>query len=548
MAAKATVGAGVVLLAIWASVGQAGGVPAQPAEDRLLIDSFSTPREKGVPAAKWQLVAERAAGGAYAGRVQVREHEGRTCLHLAASALPANANSPVEARRPLYVGRRPLDAHAYAGIQLTVKGTGGVFAILLRTADARHPSQYYQAELPLDGQWQEIKLPFKDFAPVAMVHRLDAARLMGVSIVAGPRQSNADIHIDEISFYREQTMNRKLTPEEERVIVHKGTERPFTGKYDKHFEKGVYTCRRCGTELFESSSKFRSECGWPSFDEQIPGRVQWQPDADGMRTEIICNNCGAHLGHVFLGEGYTEKNTRYCVNSISMEFTPAEQRARKAEDAGQKAEDRGQKTEDGGQKTEDRGQKTEGSAPGVEPVRPPSSDIRPPAPERAIFASGCFWGTEYYLQRAPGVISTTVGFTGGRTENPTYKQVSTGRTGHAEAVEVLYDPAKISYEQVAKLFFETHDFTQLNRQGPDIGTQYRSSIFYLNDQQKQIAERLVQQLRKMGYAVKTQVVPAGPFCAAEGYHQDYYNRNGQTPYCHVYRPIFSSQPAGAVRR
>ena len=315
--------------------------------------------------------------------------------------------------------------------------------------------------------------------------------------------------LDEISFNRERSMNRQLTPQEEQVIVRKGTERPFTGKYYQHFEKGVYTCRRCGTELFESSSKFRSECGWPSFDDQIPGRVKWQPDADGRRTEILCANCGAHLGHVFLGEGFTEKNTRYCVNSISMDFIPADQRARKADDSGRPQ--------------------------GVVPTNPQ-------AQKRAIFASGCFWGTEYYLQRAPGVISTTVGFTGGHIDHPTYQQVCTGRTGHAEAVEVLYDPSKTSYEKLARLFFETHDFTQLDRQGPDIGKQYRSAIFYLNDEQKRIAEQLVQQLRQMGYDVKTEITRAGTFWPAEDYHQDYYNKTGKTPYCHIYRPIFPGSP------
>lgn len=318
----------------------------------------------------------------------------------------------------------------------------------------------------------------------ALGSQSSATRIGKAGSAAGDRLS--------IGLHREGTMLRPLTPEEERVIIHKGTERPFTGRYVRHFEKGVYTCRQCGAELFESSSKFRSDCGWPSFDEQIPGAVKWQPDADGMRTEIICNRCGGHLGHVFLGERLTEKNTRYCVNSISMDFTSAEQRQAKAR----------------------------------------------PKTERALFASGCFWGTEYYLQRAPGVISTTVGFTGGRVANPTYKQVCTGRTGHAETTEVIYDPSKTSYEQLAKLFFETHDFTQLNRQGPDVGTQYRSAIFYLNDEQKQIAEILVRQLRDKGFSVKTKVVKAGTFWPAEDYHQDYYNNKGGTPYCHVYRKIF----------
>jgi peptide methionine sulfoxide reductase msrA/msrB len=329
-----------------------------------------------------------------------------------------------------------------------------------------------------------------------------AVKAVVLAAVAGA----AVLMIYEVSFSRERSMNRQLTPEEERVIVRKGTERPFTGKYYQHFEKGAYTCKRCGTELFESSSKFRSDCGWPSFDDQIPGRVKWQPDRDGMRTEIICATCGAHLGHVFLGEHLTEKNTRYCVNSISMDFIPAEQRARKT---------------DGG------------TAP-----NPQSASANPQSQERAIFASGCFWGTEYYLQRAPGVISTTVGFTGGHVDHPTYKQVCTGRTGHAEAVEVIYDPSKTSYEKLARLFFETHDFTQLNRQGPDIGKQYRSAIFYLNEEQKQIAERLVRELQQMGYAVKTEITPAGKFWPAEDYHQDYYNNTGKTPYCHIYRKIF----------
>ncbi len=107
---------------------------------------------------------------------------------------------------------------------------------------------------------------------------------------------------------------------------------------------------------------------------------------------------------------------------------------------------------------------------------------------------------------------------------------------------------RLSYEQLAKLFFETHDFTQLNRQGPDIGPQYRSAIFYLNDEQKQIAERLVRQLRQMRYPVKTQIVPAGKFWIAEDYHQDYYQHNGQTPYCHIYRPIFQARPSPVPSR
>jgi len=291
-------------------------------------------------------------------------------------------------------------------------------------------------------------------------------------------------------------MDKKLTAEEERVIVRKGTERPFSGKYNNHFEKGSYTCKRCGAKLFESSSKFKSGCGWPSFDEQIEGAVKWQKDADGVppslklrrinRTEIICAKCGGHLGHIFLGEGLTPKNTRYCVNSISMDFVAEEKQQR----------------------------------------------------EKAIFASGCFWGTEYYFKGAPGVTSTTVGYTGGHLDNPSYKRVCTDRTGHAEAVKVEYDSSKTSFGELAKLFFETHDFTQHNRQGPDVGTQYRSAIFYLNEQQREVATQLVQNLEKKGYGVKTQIVPAKEFWPAEEYHQDYYEKKGKVPYCHTSKKVF----------
>ncbi len=338
----------------------------------------------------------------------------------------------------------------------------------------------------LANRTTQIRIPFSRFRLLFNKTSLDGQNLAQIAITAKGQQNKAEIFLDEVGLYREQKMYREITPEEEQVIIHKGTEEPFSGKYNDHFVKGVYTCKRCGAELFKSSSKFKSGCGWPSFDERIEGTVKWQPDADGYRTEIICAQCGAHLGHVFMGEGFTPKNVRYCVNSISMDFLPAE-------------------------KTQT---------------------------ERAIFASGCFWGTEFYFQRAPGVISTSVGYTGGHVDNPTYKQVCTDRTGHAEVVEVVYDPTKTDYEKLAKLFFETHDFTQLNRQGADIGTQYRSVIFYVDEQQKQIATKLVETLRKKGYDVKTQIVSADKFWQAEEYHQDYYTKTGKVPYCHTYREIF----------
>ena len=154
--------------------------------------------------------------------------------------------------------------------------------------------------------------------------------------------------------------------------------------------------------------------------------------------------------------------------------------------------------------------------------------------ERALFASGCFWGTEYYFQKVKGVLQTNVGYTGGHKENATYHDVCSGNTGHAEAVEVIFDPSQTSYEELTKLFFETHNPEHKNRQGPDIGTQYRSAIFYLNDEQKQIAENLIQQLKNKNYEVATEVTKAGTFWKAEDKHQQYYTKGGGNPYCHTY--------------
>jgi peptide methionine sulfoxide reductase msrA/msrB len=152
--------------------------------------------------------------------------------------------------------------------------------------------------------------------------------------------------------------------------------------------------------------------------------------------------------------------------------------------------------------------------------------------KKAYFAGGCFWGVDYWLRKEKGVIDIRSGYMGGHTINPTYQQVCTGTTGHTETVEVTYDPNKVSYETLAKLFFEIHDPTQLNGQGPDIGYQYRSVIFYVDDTQKAVAERLIEQLRKKGFDVATSVEKAGIFWKAEEYHQNYYGKTGKLPYCH----------------
>jgi peptide methionine sulfoxide reductase msrA/msrB len=290
------------------------------------------------------------------------------------------------------------------------------------------------------------------------------------------------------SFSQEKLQYYDLTKVESYVINNKGTESPNTGKFTKYKENGTYVCKKCGAALYYSSDKFESDCGWPSFDNEIKGAVNRFPDADGMRTEIECSNCGAHLGHVFTGERLTSKNVRHCVNSVSLDFVPAQLEARRY--------------------------------------------------GTAIFAGGCFWGVEYFLQKATGVISVTSGYTGGQVKNPTYKEVCTGNTGHAEAVKIVYDPDKTSYEKLLKLFLEIHDPTQVGRQGPDIGDQYRSEIFYMNDDQKNIADKNLNILKAKGLKVATSLTKASEFYPAEAYHQDYYFNNGKVPYCHVYTKRF----------
>ncbi len=156
---------------------------------------------------------------------------------------------------------------------------------------------------------------------------------------------------------------------------------------------------------------------------------------------------------------------------------------------------------------------------------------------KAVFAAGCFWGVEHLFKQLDGVVSTTVGYTGGHVDKPTYDQVKTGTTGHYEAVLVEFDPQKITYEDLVKYFFEIHDFTQEDGQGPDIGPQYRSNIFYLNENQKKIAQQVIMKLLSLGYDVKTGLLPYDRFWPAEDYHQDYYDRTGKGPYCHIHRPI-----------
>lgn len=290
------------------------------------------------------------------------------------------------------------------------------------------------------------------------------------------------------SFSQERLPFNELSKAESTVINLKGTEAANSGKYTGFFKEGTYICKKCGAALYYSSSKFKSNCGWPAFDDEIGGAIIRIPDPDGLRTEIECAACGAHLGHVFTGEGLTPKNIRHCVNSVSMDFVAEHLPAGRY--------------------------------------------------GTAIFAGGCFWGVEYFMQKAEGVCSVTSGFTGGHVRNPSYKEVCTGKTGHAEAVKIIYDPDKTSYEKLLRLFLEIHDPTQIGGQGPDLGDQYRSEIFYLNEDQHKTAERNIKILKDKGLKVATALTRASEFFDAEDYHQDYYFNNDKIPYCHGYTKRF----------
>lgn len=299
-------------------------------------------------------------------------------------------------------------------------------------------------------------------------------------------------------------LQSRLTPRQLHVTQESGTEPAFDNEYWNEKREGLYVDLVDGRPLFSSRDKFDAGCGWPSFTQALPGAAVTEnvDRSYGMvRTEVRSGVANSHLGHVF-NDGPGPKGTRYCINSASLRFVPVADLEKEGYGAYLGLFGRG-----------------DGS-------------------EVATLAGGCFWGMEELIRQQPGVISTRVGYTGGITLSPRYEDVKTGRTGHAESVEVRFDPKRTTYEALLRFFFRMHDPTTLDRQGNDLGSQYRSAIFTHGPEQAAVAVRVRAEVEASGKWKKplvTAIVPAGAFYAAEDYHQDYLQKHPDGYTCHWVR-------------
>src|SRR6266404_4670114 len=305
-------------------------------------------------------------------------------------------------------------------------------------------------------------------------------------------------------------LKKKLSSQQFAVTQQCGTEPAFHNEYWDNHKPGLYVDVVSGEPLFSSLDKFDSGTGWPSFTQPVKDTdiVEKKDSTFGMtRTEVRSKVADSHLGHLF-DDGPADKGgLRYCINSAALKFIPVEE----MDQAGY-------------------GQYLE---PFVK-----AGLIKTPAHETAILAGGCFWGMEEIIRKIPGVIKTTVGYSGGTTPDPTYEEVCAGGTGHAESIEVVFDSSRLSYETLLDYFFRMHDPTTLNRQHNDVGTHYRSAIFYTSEAQKQTAERVKTQRDKSGKfnrPITTEITAATKFYFAEDYHQKYLAKHPGGYTCHVLR-------------
>ncbi len=298
-------------------------------------------------------------------------------------------------------------------------------------------------------------------------------------------------------------MVKRLTEFQKKVIFQNATETPFQNEYWNNKEEGLYIDAVSRVPLFCSLHKYDSGSGWPSFTRTInPEEVIEVEDSSlrEKRVEVRGKTANSHLGHVFEDGPRDEGGLRYCINSASLEFIP--KYAIEKEGFGKFLK-----------------------------MFSKNEDI--------ILAGGCFWGLEELLSGLQGVVSTRVGYCGGFTKNPTYDTVKKGDTGHAKSVEVLFNPLEVTFEDLLKFFFQIHDPTTENKQGNDVGSQYRSAIFYFTEAQKNVAENIILRANLSGVfpgEIKTEVSPAGVFYKAEGYHQNYLKKNKGGYSCHFIRP------------
>ena len=332
--------------------------------------------------------------------------------------------------------------------------------------------------------------------PVLAIQQETRTPMMTPTAESGaPRYSEKGHDISPLPRDEVERRARALGDEVYRITQKAGTEQAFCGTLLDNKKDGVYLCSICQLPLFSSDHKFTSGTGWPSFFTPYDNDhvTQIADSSLGMvRIEIECARCSSHLGHVF-EDGPRPTGLRFCLNSASLAFT----------------------------------EKGAALPDGALPVKT----------ETAYFAGGCFWGIEHYFQLGEGVISATSGYMQGASKNPTYKDVLKKNSGHAETVKVVFDPKRISYERLLQAFFDMHDPTQLNYQGPDFGAQYRSGIWTASDEQAAKAKAFIAKLtetKRYPRAIVTQVEPAKSFWSAEDYHQDYIVKTGRA--CHVQNP------------